>query len=113
MEENQNMTMPQQPQEPALAQAAAQPAEKTSKLGPVIGIIIVVSLLILGGLYYWGSQLSTQEPSAEDILSQEDSLQVDLAAQGTSDELDAIEQDLLRTDLDTLDEDMAQLESSM
>lgn len=29
--------------------------------GPIAGIIIVVILMILGGLYFWGAQLNQEE----------------------------------------------------
>ncbi len=38
--------------------------KRSSGAGPVVGIFIVVALLIVGGLYFWGAQLNrdTQQP---------------------------------------------------
>jgi hypothetical protein len=35
-------------------------------LGPIIGIIVVVALLIIGGLYFWGEKLSTTSTPAQE-----------------------------------------------
>lgn len=37
------------------------PAQKSS-MGPVIGIIIIVILLVVGALYFWGAHLNAQNP---------------------------------------------------
>ncbi len=36
------------------------PAQKSSA-GPVVGTIIIIVLLILGGLYFWGAHLNAQK----------------------------------------------------
>ena len=41
------------------------PAQKSS-VGPVVGIIIIVALLIIGAFYFWGAFLNAQNP--EDVL---------------------------------------------
>lgn len=30
--------------------------------GPIVGIVIIVFLLSIGALYFWGAQLNGQEP---------------------------------------------------
>jgi len=36
-------------------------APKSGGMGPLIGVIIVVVLIALGGLYFWGGQLNKEE----------------------------------------------------
>lgn len=31
-------------------------------MGPVVGIIIIVILLVIGALYFWGAHLNAQDP---------------------------------------------------
>ena len=37
------------------------PAQKNS-IGPIVGAVIIVALLILGALYFWGAHLNAQDP---------------------------------------------------
>ena len=37
------------------------PAQKTPA-GPIVGIVIIVALLILGALYFWGAHLNATNP---------------------------------------------------
>ncbi|MDO8576117.1 MAG: hypothetical protein Q7R90_02275 [bacterium] len=36
------------------------PAQKTP-IGPIVGIVIIVALLILGALYFWGAHLNARD----------------------------------------------------
>ena len=87
-------------------------AQKKS-IGPMIGIAIIVVIIIFGGLYYWGSQINTQEIkdkqeslTAEQIESQEDLSVKQLETQSTSDEIADIEIDINATDLENLDKEL-------
>ncbi len=42
------------------------PARKQSAAGPTVGIIIILILLIIGALYFWGASLN--RPNAADNL---------------------------------------------
>ena len=59
------------PKEPALI---APPDKKTSArkvvktIAKIFGIIVLIALLALAGLYYWGSRLVQQEPSIESVF---------------------------------------------
>lgn len=79
-------------------------------MGPVVGIVIIVILLILGGFYFWGAQLTDTEKevkiTAEEIINQEDTALENLQSQSNSDEIDAIEADLNTTDLENLDSEL-------
>ncbi len=89
----------------------------------VLGILIVVLVLVLGGLYVWGSQLvknATPPPATiEERVNAEPETpraQVDeiiLNTVSTSDEISAIEADLESTNLDTFDNELIQIEAEM
>lgn len=87
--------------------------DTSGSLGPIIGTIIVVAILVLGGLYYWskqnvmnypestsvgtGTQGETyQERPAEDMATQK------LSSQSNSDDIQSIDADLKATALDNL-----------
>lgn len=71
---------------------------KEGRTGPTIGIIIVVIVLILVGLYFWGKRLQ----NGETVDSATNALQ----EQSASDELDDIETDLDATMIEELDSDL-------
>lgn len=94
-------------------------------VAPIIIILFIILGFILGGLYYWYS-VSTKpvvidlnptrptletnkEPETRTATAQVDSLTV----MSTSDELSAIEADLLSTDLDSLEMEINQIEAEL
>lgn len=60
--------------------------------GPIIGTIIILVVIVLGGLYFWGQR-------GDDVDGTVESINV----QSESDEIVDIEADLEDTDLDNLD----------
>jgi len=99
---------------PAPVEKAPEPEMVTPEhksAGPVIGSIIIIVIIILGGLYFWGKRLSNNDPtldgpSADEIMQQEDVELAALQSQSSSDEIAAIEADLTNTDLDGLDAEL-------
>lgn len=85
-------------------------------VGPIIGIAIIVVIMIFGGLYYWGAQISKQNKvkqenlTAEQIGSQTDNAALQLQAQSQSDEIADIETDLNTTDLENLDQELENID---
>ncbi len=84
--------------------------EEKSHFGAISGIVIIVVILALGGLYLWGKELSNQEPEASENsvmngTAVDESTQA-LEAQGTSDNISDIETDLNNTNLENLDADL-------
>ena len=81
------------------------PENPKRQYGPLIGIIIIVALLGLGGLYFWGMQLMRDDSDAQEILLQDDTdpITEDLRTQDESDEVDSIEADLEATSIENLD----------
>jgi uncharacterized protein HemX len=83
----------------------AKPAD--SSIGATIGIIIVIIVLVLGGLYFWGSQLSKEgyNPTNDQEVQ-------DLQNTSSSDEINAIEVDL-NQDFEALDQELQQLDQEL
>jgi len=76
--------------------------------GPLVGIVIIIILLIIGGVYLWQSRTTPEaipqtSTSTDQIVNQ-------LGRQSTSTDLADIEADVNATNLDSLD---AGLDSSL
>ncbi|MBI1999290.1 MAG: hypothetical protein HYS74_01375 [Parcubacteria group bacterium] len=87
-------------------------------MGPIVGIALIIIVLALGGFYFWGKELVQQGdtaeiPAAADVLQEADAQLESLNQQGTSDEVQAIENDLTATDLDGLDAELKQIEAEL
>lgn len=73
---------------------------KQKSIGPVIGIVIIVIVLIIGALYFWGARLNRQAPVEAQPLSSSDiiaDISADLSAtaiNGIDADLDAMEAEL-------------------
>ncbi|TSC67402.1 MAG: hypothetical protein G01um101472_423 [Parcubacteria group bacterium Gr01-1014_72] len=95
---------------PAGGMPGTSPSGEKSSAGPVIGSIIVIVILIVGAIYFWGAKLSREEavPAGE-----ADQTTAALRAQGSSDEVGAIESDLDATELEGLDADFSELEAQL
>lgn len=88
------------------------PTKKEEKsIGPAIGIIVIIVIIILGGLYFWGQRLA-QKPAP--VVEQQPQTQQEvpevtpgadinqLQNQSSSDDLNSIQADLNTTDLNNL-----------
>ncbi len=89
-------------------------------LGPVLGALILVLVLILGGLYLWGSKLNEEVMPVPDTLINNEPETPRAAADqalmetvSTSDELSAIEADLGSSNLDALDTDITAIDAEL
>lgn len=91
-----------------------------SHAGPILGALIIILVLILGGLYLWGSMLH-EEPVVPPppIVNHEPETPravTDIEILNTvspSDELDAIEADLSATNLDSIDADLTAIDAEL
>jgi flagellar basal body-associated protein FliL len=91
----------------------------------ILGVIIVILVLILGGLYLWGSTLGpapvtvdeSARPTAEENNEPEsntaDAQVQALETVSTSNELDAIEADLEATNLDAIDMEIGTIDGEL
>jgi hypothetical protein len=93
-----------------------------SHVGPILGVLIIVLILILGGLYLWGSMLSQSEnearvertiPNNEPETPRATADRQILETTSSSNELDAISADLDTTNLDSIDTDLASIDTEM
>ncbi len=91
-------------------------------VGPILGVLIVVLILILGGLYLWGSILSkdtgtqTSErtiPNNEPETPRAEADRDILMTTSASAEIDAIYADLESTNLNDLDSEFTTIEAEM
>ncbi len=50
--------------------------EKTveKSIGPAIGIIVIIVLIVLGGLYFWGQRLERQKALPQNVPDQNSSM---------------------------------------
>ena len=112
MDPEQNTTTPSvevnnvPPAQPPQQEMPEEP-RSSGDIGPVIGIVIIIVLLIFGGLYFWGAQLNRQ--ASNDAVSGFDASPADTAAPA-SDEPTQIEAELDAFDTTQFD---AQLEADL
>lgn len=88
--------------EPQNAMPMGEP--KKSGVGALIGSIIIILILVLGALYFWGGKLQTSDQE----LNFDDSSAA--VTTSTSDEVSDIEADLNQTEAVNLDEDLNALQ---
>jgi len=101
--------------------------DQTTHLGIILGVLIVLLVLILGGLYLWGTTLTTtpdvqiapvaERPTAEEN-NEPESTTADAQVQAletvsTSNEIEAIEADIESTDLDELDAELEAIDAEL
>ena len=101
------------PEEP-IGKTTQAPQEKT--VGPIVGAVIIVVVLVLGGLYFWGQKIAeerTTPQTAEEILEAPDEVLESLEQQGASDEIEDIEKDLNATELENLDAELENIEAEL
>ncbi len=115
MDINQTNTQPQNPT-PTPTFPNQQPSSpmmsspKKTPVGPIIGLLIILAIIVIGTLYFWGQRVDTknqavqQAPTTEETSQpQTDSQTEQLQQQSTSDEIDSIESDLNSTDFNNID----------
>jgi hypothetical protein len=74
-----------------------------SSVGPMIGIIIILAVIVLGGLYFWGQRANKSGNALDENTAAElDQIQ----SQSSSDEVSSIQADLDATDIDSLDAEL-------
>lgn len=77
-------------------------------VGPIIGIVIIIIILIIGALYFWGQRITGDKmmPASENTSQaiEQDQMTSSLQNVGTSDEIDSIVNDLNATNLDSIDQ---------
>ncbi len=110
---------------PEEAMRASHGGDEAATLPIILGVIIVMLVLILGGLYLWGSTLGpapldtndgarpTAEENNEPESNTADAQVQALETVSTSNEIDAIEADLEATNLDAIDMELGTIDAEL
>ena len=69
--------------------------------GPVIATVIILVVIILGGLYFWGARSNSTSSGAPEVMSVNE-----ISTQSSSDDLNSIADDLNSTNVDNLDSEL-------
>lgn len=72
--------------------------ENGGSAGPVIGVIIILAIIVLGGLYFWG-QRSDRSVDTDAVVES-------IETQSEEDDTASIETDLDATDIENLDAEL-------
>lgn len=95
--------------------------EHHSHIAPILGILLIVLVIILGGLYLWGAQLTKEQEVIEtraiennepETVRAEADQQI-LETVSPSDSLNAIEADIESTNLDSLDAELNTMDAEL
>jgi FtsZ-interacting cell division protein ZipA len=91
-------------------QIPGQPAEQSS-IGGIVGTVIIIAIIILGGLYFWGKRIE-ESKAAREMTTDTTSAETNVSASSSiesvsySDDLDSIDSDLDNTNVDGLGQEM-------
>ncbi len=106
--------------ESATPEAPREVHEHHRSLGPALGIIILILVIALGALYFFGADLGgtkidppKEMPADTPGMPDVDPVALGLESQSTSTELVDIEADIEATDLDSLDTELADMEAEL
>lgn len=80
------------------------PQESTHSKGALIGSIIIVTILVIGGIYFYMEEKENAAMKQAEQAQAESLKAID--QQGTSDDLSSIEADFKATDTTNLDQDL-------
>lgn len=89
---------------------------KKTQIGPVIGLVVILAIIVVGTLYFWGQRVektqvpqnTTQTEQTSDQTS--DTQTTQLEVQSSSDEVNSIDADLQSTDFGNIDAGAEQLQ---
>lgn len=76
---------------------------REGSLGPVIGVIVILAIIIIGGLYFWSTRPKASNTAADAAATSSDADIQSIQSQGTSDDAAAIQADLNATNVDSVD----------
>ena len=87
-----------------------QPQNKSS-IGSIIGTIIIIAIIILGGLYFWGKRIEEAKIKENLVMEQasstaEENEAAAINSMSSSDDLSSIEADLNNSNLNGLDSEL-------
>ncbi len=85
---------------------------KEGSVGPIIGSIIVIILIILGGIYFLTAIQTSSEIPNQPQESEQQSV-IDLADQEIDQEVSQIEAEVENLDFDEIDKELEQIEAEL
>jgi len=56
------------------------PVQGKRSVGPIVGIVVIIAVLIVGAFYVWGGKLSSSEPAPLTPTDEVSDIQADLNA---------------------------------
>ena len=88
--------------------------QNKSSIGSIVGTIIIIALIILGGLYFWGKRIEEAKSTQNVINDQTGSTETTdtdqeaaaIKSMSSSDDINSIEADVQSTNLDNLDAEL-------
>ena len=72
--------------------------ETDNSAGPIIGVVVILVLILLGGLYFWNQRADTEMSTDRTVES--------ITIQNSSDDTASIEADLDATDVENVDSEL-------
>lgn len=78
-------------------------SDQQNEIGPVAGSIIVILVVLVGGIYFWGSKIAKNNQSAE----------VENQAMSAFDDMNSLENNVNLKDLDNQDKELNKLDKEI
>lgn len=97
-----------QPQQPGFGENQIPPVKKS--VGPMVGLVIVIILIVLGGIYFWKEMEYKKNDVGYDQNTDE---MYAIQNQNDSDEINTIEADLEATNIDTIDSEINSIDTEL
>jgi uncharacterized protein HemX len=88
---------------------------KKTQIGPIIGLLIILTIIVIGTLYFWGQRIEkikNKQDIQQTIQTQDQNMDVQiklLKEQSDSDSVESIEADLNATDFENIDFEIEQI----
>ena len=83
-------------------------------VGPVLGIVIIIAILVVGGIFAFTNRINTANTlTADQIENTPDATTEALSVQSTSTNLNTIEADAKATNLDDLDTELDSIQNEL
>lgn len=89
-------------------------------VAPILGVLLIILVLVVGGLYLWGAALTKEGAPIERVVENNEPetprAQADaqiLNTVSSSDSLGALEADIMSTNLDSLDAELTAMENEL
>lgn len=80
-------------------------AETNGSAGPVIGLVVILAIIILGGLYFWGQRTDDGEALTDETTLTDEAVEA-INLQSAADDTASIEADLDATDIESTDSEI-------